>query len=794
MNSRIHLIVLLAGLVSLATANAATPAPKLWSAWFSTTGNVTIPEGQVVKLDTDVKLTGLDVEGTLLCAAKDIHLRARWIRVTGTFVCGTQEEPFENKLTVTLAGNGSGNFHGHGDKYIVVEHGGTFMLHGRKRKTWTTLGKTASPGSRQLTLAEPIFEPGDRLVVAPTNYAMEQVDEVTVLRRSGSTVTLKKPLLWEHFCKEERYAGKRLRECAEVGLLTHNIVIQGDSRSKKTRIGGHFMAHQGSRVRIANAEFRYMGQLGRLGRYPIHFHMVGDHARGSYVRGTSIHHVYNRFLTIHATNGLHVEDVVGFDTIGHGFYLEEGAEVENRLVRNLALVVRDADKKHATTPTDVKAAGFWITNPDNDVIGNVAAGIEHVGFWLAFPERPLGSSSNKAVWPTRTPLANFSDNTAHSIGFAGLYLDGGEDARRQSVTTWYEPRRVPSDPSSPHVLPELKGFTAWKSRHYGIWLRTKSGVNVTDARLADNWRSIYLANIPTKPEFDNIGVVSNSLIVGASSNRGTPVSWGAVDEHRHTLPKPWEREATLGGINFYDGPMHVEGTVFANFVPNKTRDAAALMVLEPNIYSISVLNAVRSLVFENARRVSLPTKSDGRMGDGGVMFTDVDGSVTGSPGVSVVAGSTALDDSSCSERPEWNARVCRKDYARVYVTRTDGGNAGVDVVRADDGRRFSLSPDDMNKSGIALNLQALARHELRFRAGRPASYSFWTPEFSGQDLIRLSVPAPSKKWGVTIWGLADARRDSLRELESARAGWFYDPRRQLIHLQFTSQHRGGEIN
>ena len=36
-------------------------------------------------------------------------------------------------------------------------------------------------------------------------------------------------------------------------------------------------------------QVRYAGQGFRLGRYPIHFHMIGT-VRNSYVRGNSIHH------------------------------------------------------------------------------------------------------------------------------------------------------------------------------------------------------------------------------------------------------------------------------------------------------------------------------------------------------------------------------------------------------------------------------------------------------------------------------------------------------------------------
>ena len=139
---------------------------------------------------------------------------------------------------------------------------------------------------------------------------------------------------------------------------------------------------------------------------------------------------------------------------------------------NLAVLVRAADPDLAVTPSDVDASGFWISNPDNTVNRNVAAGAEFAGFWLGFPEHPLGDSASDDIFPRRTPLRSFRSNTAHTVGFAGLYLDGGEDENRQTVTTWYEPRLDPADPDSPHVTPVIDRFTAYKSRHYGFWLRT----------------------------------------------------------------------------------------------------------------------------------------------------------------------------------------------------------------------------------------------------------------------------------------------------------------------------------
>ena len=69
-------------------------------------------------------------------------------------------------------------------------------------------------------------------------------------------------------------------------------------------------------ARIENIEVRYSGQMGRIGRYSIHFHMIGA-VKNSYVRKNSIHHTFNRAIAIHGVHYLRVQDNVAFETRGH---------------------------------------------------------------------------------------------------------------------------------------------------------------------------------------------------------------------------------------------------------------------------------------------------------------------------------------------------------------------------------------------------------------------------------------------------------------------------------------------
>lgn len=89
--------------------------------------------------------------------------------------------------------------------------------------------------------------------------------------------------------------------------------------------------------RIEYVELRDVGQAFQLGRYPIHFHMIGT-VHNSYIRGNAIHHTYNRAVTIHAVHYLRVINNVAYKTMGHTFFIEDAIETKNYLENNLAIL------------------------------------------------------------------------------------------------------------------------------------------------------------------------------------------------------------------------------------------------------------------------------------------------------------------------------------------------------------------------------------------------------------------------------------------------------------------------
>ena len=163
--------------------------------------------------------------------------------------------------------------------------------------------------------------------------------------------------------------------------------------------------------RIENIEVRNAGQAFRLGRYPIHFHMIGT-VRRSYCRSNSVHHTFNRAITIHGVHYLRVQRNVAYEVMGHSYFIEDAIETKNIIEYNLGLLTR---RSFALLNTDYTPATFWITNPDNIVRHNVAAGSDHYGFWYRAETHVTGASAgSKAALktcPKGVPLLEFYNNT-----------------------------------------------------------------------------------------------------------------------------------------------------------------------------------------------------------------------------------------------------------------------------------------------------------------------------------------------------------------------------------------------
>lgn len=342
----------------------------------------------------------------------------------------------------------------------IVVCNGRWDSHGAPLShAWVKLGAAASVGDTTLTLTEPVtgWKRGDRVIVTGTQVhgaaeTESTTEERTVQAIDGTKLTLDAPLKMAH-------QGSDLYR-AEVANLSRNVVVESADPAGGR---GHTMYHRGSAGSLTYTEFRHLGKEGVLGRYALHFHLCGETMRGSSVVGNAIHDSHNRWLTVHGTNYLVVRDNVGYKSIGHGFYLEDGTEVFNVIDRNLAVRAEQGKRlpKQILPFDHNEGAGFWWTNSLNSFTRNVAAECDRYGFrYEATPTSALKldfpilqpDGARKRIDVRTLPFVRFDDNEVHSShGLYGVNLGEGVN-------------RVGPDARHPFVVRNLKVWDV----HYGF--------------------------------------------------------------------------------------------------------------------------------------------------------------------------------------------------------------------------------------------------------------------------------------------------------------------------------------
>jgi hypothetical protein len=378
----------------------------------------------------------------------------------------------------------------------IVCCGGRMDFHGAPlSRTWVKLGSTAKAGSTEVTLAEPVtgWRAGDRVILTATTRQNKvrktfrpsvrdstQTEERTIREIAGTKLILDQALAYDHLVSGD-YRG-------DVANLSRNVVVES---ADPVRARGHTMYHRNSAGSISYAEFRHLGKEGVLGRYSLHYHLVGETMRGSSVMGASIWDSGNRWLTIHGTNYLVVRDCVGYRSLGHGYYLEDGTEVFNVFDRNLAVQACTAKPlPKQVFPFDKNdGAGFWWANSRNTFTRNVACECDEYGYFFQAaktadfdPALPVlqPDGSRKKVDIRTLPFVRFEDNESHcqrrhafnlggGVPFGPPNVDGvGPDARHpfviRNMKVWNVHWAI--HPVSPSVL--LEDFDIHDAE-YGIW-------------------------------------------------------------------------------------------------------------------------------------------------------------------------------------------------------------------------------------------------------------------------------------------------------------------------------------
>uniref|UniRef100_A0A2K5QZ42 hyaluronoglucosaminidase n=1 Tax=Cebus imitator TaxID=2715852 RepID=A0A2K5QZ42_CEBIM len=632
---------------------------------------------------------------------------------------------------------------------------------------------------------------------------------------------------------------------AEVGILTRNVMIQGEVEDScyaenqcqffdYDTFGGHVMIMKNfTSVHLSYVELKHMGQQ-QLGRYPVHFHLCGDvdykggYRHTTFVDGLSIHHCFSRCITVHGTNGLLIKDTIGFDTLGHCFFLEDGIEQRNTLFHNLGLLTKpgtllptDRNNSMCTTMRDkvfgnyipvpatdcMAVSTFWIAHPNNNLINNAAAGsqVNVLIFFLFINSlEPTGESSGLQLLakPELTPLGIFYNNRVHSNFKAGLFIDKGVKTTNSSAA---DPREYlcldnsarfrphqDADPEKPRVAALIDRLIAFKNNDNGAWVRG-GDIIVQNSAFADNGIGLTFASDGSFPSDEGSSQeVSESLFVGESRNYGFHggqnkyVGTGGIDQKPRTLPR--NRTFPIRGFQIYDGPIHLTRSTFKNYVPTPDRYSSAIGFLMKNSWQITPRNNISLVKF--GPHVSLnvffgkpgPWFEDCELdGDKNSIFHDIDGSVTGYKDAYVGRMDNYLiRHPSCVNVTKWNAVICNGTYAQVYVQTWSTQNLSMTIAR-DEYPSHPMVLRGINQKAAFPQYQPVIMLEkgytIHWNGPAPRTTFLYLVNFNKNDWIRVGLCYPSNTSFQVTFGYLQRQNGLLSKIEE------YEPVHSLEELQ-----------
>ncbi|XP_076020860.1 cell surface hyaluronidase [Genypterus blacodes] len=677
---------------------------------------------------------------------------------------------------------------------------------------------------------KPTWHPRDQIVVASTDYSMYQAEEFMLLPCPHCTsrqVKIQGRPQYNHI--GEIVDGIDMR--GEVALLSRNILIHGQMENScygdngcqfynHDTYGGHIKIFGNfSSVHLSHVELRNMGQQAERDRYPLHFHLCDDvdqrggYREPTYVDGLSIHHCFSRCLSIHATNGLLVKHTVGYDTLGHCFFLEDGIEQRNTFYHNLGLLTRPGTllptERNETLCTSIKdkvykgynpspsteckaVSTFWIANPNNNLISNAAAGSQDAGIWFVFHSASTGDSLGLApeTKAELTPLGIFYNNRVHSNFKAGLFIDKGV---KTTATTASDPREYlcldnsarfrphqDADPSRPRVAALIDTLISFKNNDLGAWIRG-GDIIIQNSGFADNGVGLSFASDGSYPKDEGSSQeVTQSLFVGESRNRGSSggqnkyLGLGGADGKMRTLPR--NRTFPIRGFQIYDGPVRLTRSTFRGFVPTAERFTSAVGFSLKNTWQLTPRNNLSLLSFHPTVGLRAFFGRPGQWfeendldGDKNSIFHDVDGSVSGYRDTYVGrADNYLIQHPDCANVSRWNAVVCSGRYSQVYIQTQGAPSLSLSISR-DEYPNAPLVLRGINSQGALSQqyqpvLMMSKSYSLHWNGAAPREVVLSLINFNKDDWVLVGLCYPSETTFQIMADINDRQSNSFDEM------------------------------
>ena len=284
-----------------------------------------------------------------------------------------------------------------------------------KSHTWTRLKQSCTTGDTTIHLRDqPDWSVGDSIVITSSSY---EPTEAEIRRISNydsvtGTITIDEPLKYSHvvhqFVSDSElevwkngnldnnpwWGGKKedVTLSPEVGLLSHNIVIQGGEDDEEPLEQHHYgcriligeyttflmYTYTGS-VSIDSVEVRFCGQGGyfspRDPRYSIAFKDIGN--ANSFITRSSVHHGYNTAIGVHSSSGVEITDTVVYRTTGSSIICGGSG---NTVSGNLVMVTSTVQPNRPLDSHAVDLPATFDIDRGNIIRDNAAAGSNRISF------------------------------------------------------------------------------------------------------------------------------------------------------------------------------------------------------------------------------------------------------------------------------------------------------------------------------------------------------------------------------------------------------------------------------
>ncbi|AUY48731.1 hypothetical protein [Streptomyces sp. CB01881] len=420
-----------------AAAPAVDQNGRPWSDPAGWGGRVPGPQSAVritdkVLLDTDATVASLLVEpgGALTFAAgRTVTLASAGnVEVRGTLALAPDDTAVH---TLRFPAVDEKRFRGDGMKVVDTDVGlwvtgaGYLRLDGAARTAWVRAAGGLRAGDTTVTLAAPPagWRPGDELAVTPTGPPDEdgsstRYDLVVVRSVGGSGVTLEAPLKYAH---PRVSAGGGVTVGAEVLNLTRGVRVEGSAEGR-----AHVHITSSRRADVRHAALRWVGPRAEtgetwrgpdgavpvtapvLGRYGLHFHLLGDATRGTVVEGVVVRDAGNHAYVPHASHGITFRSCISHETWEDAYWWDGPPDTRTPQQPSDDIVYESCVASRTVlepNPRAYRLTGFNLgAGTGGKALDCVAVGVQGADGASGFewPENSEGSGPSSAAWPTTT--------------------------------------------------------------------------------------------------------------------------------------------------------------------------------------------------------------------------------------------------------------------------------------------------------------------------------------------------------------------------------------------------------